>query len=128
MFPRQLDSPLAGDIAKAMGDGFYRHYRLFRTESARAKHRFETADWQGQQRAQTTLRSNFQLQAHSSLFFRNKPAYAVGKVINGDRETPFFGKNAKTASRRAMCMLCLRTRRRSVLPTNSFQISRKRYE
>ncbi|RYF44058.1 MAG: bifunctional isocitrate dehydrogenase kinase/phosphatase, partial [Comamonadaceae bacterium] len=29
-----------------------RHYRLFRTESARAKHRFETADWHGQQRAQ----------------------------------------------------------------------------
>ena len=33
-------------------DGFNRHYRLFRTESARAKHRFETADWLGQQRAQ----------------------------------------------------------------------------
>eukprot|EP01034_Spumella_vulgaris_P033678 gene33677-41550_t len=39
-------------IAKAMMDGFNRHYRLFRTESARAKHRFETADWLGQQRAQ----------------------------------------------------------------------------
>ena len=33
-------------------DGFNRHYRLFRAESARAKHRFETADWHGQQRAQ----------------------------------------------------------------------------
>ncbi len=33
-------------------DGFNRHYQLFRTESARAKHRFETADWHGQQRAQ----------------------------------------------------------------------------
>ncbi len=52
MFPRRLDSPLAYDIAKAMLDGFNRHYRLFRTESARAKHRFETADWLGQQRAQ----------------------------------------------------------------------------
>ncbi|MEO8858945.1 MAG: bifunctional isocitrate dehydrogenase kinase/phosphatase [Burkholderiaceae bacterium] len=52
MFPRQLDSTLAYDIAKAMLDGFNRHYRLFRTESARAKHRFETADWHGQQRAQ----------------------------------------------------------------------------
>ncbi len=52
MFPQQLDSPLAYDIAKAMMDGFNRHYRLFRTESARAKHRFETADWHGQQRAQ----------------------------------------------------------------------------
>jgi isocitrate dehydrogenase kinase/phosphatase len=52
MFPQRLDSALAYDIAKAMLDGFNRHYRLFRTESARAKHRFETADWHGQQRAQ----------------------------------------------------------------------------
>jgi len=52
MFPQRLDSTLAYAIAKAMMDGFNRHYRLFRTESARAKHRFETADWHGQQRAQ----------------------------------------------------------------------------
>ncbi len=52
MFPQRLDSTLAYDIAKSMMDGFNRHYRLFRTESARAKHRFETADWHGQQRAQ----------------------------------------------------------------------------
>lgn len=52
MFPQRLDSPLAYDIAKAMMDGFNRHYGLFRTESARAKHRFEVADWHGQQRAQ----------------------------------------------------------------------------
>ena len=52
MFPQRLDSTLAYDIAKAMMDGFNRHYQLFRTESARAKHRFETADWHGQQRAQ----------------------------------------------------------------------------
>ncbi|MGJ7511908.1 bifunctional isocitrate dehydrogenase kinase/phosphatase [Variovorax sp. GT1P44] len=52
MFPQRLDSPLAYDIAKAMRDGFNRHYLLFRSESARAKHRFETADWHGQQRAQ----------------------------------------------------------------------------
>ena len=47
MFPQRLDSPLAYDVAKAMMDGFNRHYRLFRAESARAKHRFETADWHG---------------------------------------------------------------------------------
>ncbi len=47
-----LNSPLAADMARAMIDGFNRHYRLFRTESARAKHRFETRDWHGQQRAQ----------------------------------------------------------------------------
>ncbi len=52
MFPQRLDSPLAYEIAKAMMDGFNRHYQLFRSESARAKHRFETADWHGQQRAQ----------------------------------------------------------------------------
>jgi isocitrate dehydrogenase kinase/phosphatase len=52
MFPTRLDSRLAYDIAKAMMDGFNRHYQLFRTESARAKHRFETADWPAQQRAQ----------------------------------------------------------------------------
>lgn len=52
MFPQRLDSTVAYDIAKAMMDGFNRHYRLFRQESARAKHRFETRDWLGQQRAQ----------------------------------------------------------------------------
>lgn len=52
MFPQRLDSSIAYAIAKAMMDGFNRHYRLFRSESARAKHRFETADWHGQQRAQ----------------------------------------------------------------------------
>ena len=51
-FPQRLDSPLAYDIANAMMDGFNRHYRLFRSESGGAKHRFETADWHGQQRAQ----------------------------------------------------------------------------
>ena len=52
MFPTRLDSPLAYGIARAMLDGFNRHYQLFRTESARAKHRFETSDWHGQQRGQ----------------------------------------------------------------------------
>ncbi len=52
MLLKSLDSALAFDIARAMMDGFNRHYRLFRTESARAKHRFETSDWHGQQRAQ----------------------------------------------------------------------------
>ena len=52
MFPERLDAPQAWAIARAMMDGFNRHYRLFRAESARAKHRFETADWHGQQRAQ----------------------------------------------------------------------------
>jgi isocitrate dehydrogenase kinase/phosphatase len=35
------------------------------------------------------LRANFQIQVLSSLFFRNKGAYVVGKIINGFVETPF---------------------------------------
>ena len=34
-------------------------------------------------------RANFQVQVLSSLFFRNKGAYVLGKVINGYKETPF---------------------------------------
>ena len=52
MFPERLGAPQAYAIARAMMDGFNRHYRLFRAESARAKHRFETADWHDQRRAQ----------------------------------------------------------------------------
>src|SRR2546427_11711877 len=52
LFPYTTLFRSAHDIARAMMDGFNRHYRLFRAESARAKHRFETADWLGQQRAQ----------------------------------------------------------------------------
>ena len=35
------------------------------------------------------MRTNFQIQVLSSLFYRNKGAYVVGKVINGVYETPF---------------------------------------
>ena len=35
------------------------------------------------------MRTNFQIQVLSSLFFRNKGAYIVGKIINGFNETPF---------------------------------------
>jgi isocitrate dehydrogenase kinase/phosphatase len=35
------------------------------------------------------LRTNYQIQVLSSLFFRNKGAYVVGKIINGFTETPF---------------------------------------
>ncbi|MFM9915686.1 MAG: bifunctional isocitrate dehydrogenase kinase/phosphatase, partial [Rhizobacter sp.] len=34
-------------------------------------------------------RANFQIQVLASLFYRNKGAYAVGKIINGFNETPF---------------------------------------
>ena len=51
-FPAALDDARAFAIARAMLDGFDRHYRLFRQASADAKARFEAADWHGQQRAQ----------------------------------------------------------------------------
>ena len=35
------------------------------------------------------LRSNFQIQVLSNLFFRNKGAYVVGKIVNSFREVPF---------------------------------------
>jgi isocitrate dehydrogenase kinase/phosphatase len=35
------------------------------------------------------LRANFQIQVLSSLFYRNKGAYLVGKIINGFNELPF---------------------------------------
>jgi isocitrate dehydrogenase kinase/phosphatase len=41
------------------------------------------------QLADFRLRANFQIQVLSSLFFRNKGAYIVGKIINGFVETPF---------------------------------------
>jgi isocitrate dehydrogenase kinase/phosphatase len=34
-------------------------------------------------------RANFQMQVLASLFYRNKGAYVVGKIINGFTETPF---------------------------------------
>ena len=35
------------------------------------------------------LKTNFQIQVLSSLFYRNKGAYLVGKIVNGFVETPF---------------------------------------
>jgi len=35
------------------------------------------------------LRANFQIQVLSSLFFRNKGAYLIGKIVNGYAVTPF---------------------------------------
>ncbi|MGC9561582.1 MAG: bifunctional isocitrate dehydrogenase kinase/phosphatase [Brachymonas sp.] len=62
--PQRLDEPRALDIAHAMLDGFNRHYRLFRAESARSKHRFETQDWQAQQRAQRDRIEFYDLRVH----------------------------------------------------------------
>jgi isocitrate dehydrogenase kinase/phosphatase len=58
MFPHRLTDSRAFGVARAMLDGFNRHYQLFRDASASAKARFEAADWHGQQRAQA-LRIQF---------------------------------------------------------------------
>ncbi|MBH9578072.1 bifunctional isocitrate dehydrogenase kinase/phosphatase [Inhella proteolytica] len=52
MFPHQLNDPRAYEIAQALLGGFNRHFRLFRETTAKAKTRFENADWHGQQKAQ----------------------------------------------------------------------------
>ncbi len=52
MFPHQLNDPRAYEIAQALLGGFNRHFRLFRGTTAKAKTRFENADWHGQQKAQ----------------------------------------------------------------------------
>jgi isocitrate dehydrogenase kinase/phosphatase len=52
MFPQQLTDPRVFDIARALLDGFDRHYKIFSATSADSKKRFENADWHGQQLAQ----------------------------------------------------------------------------
>ncbi len=42
-----MADPLAPQIARAILDGFDKHYRLFRTASAAAKDRFDRGDWAG---------------------------------------------------------------------------------
>ncbi|HYD96772.1 MAG TPA: bifunctional isocitrate dehydrogenase kinase/phosphatase [Noviherbaspirillum sp.] len=44
-FPKLLSSQIAFDIARAILDGFDKHYRLFRAESQAARRYFERSDW-----------------------------------------------------------------------------------
>jgi isocitrate dehydrogenase kinase/phosphatase len=48
-FPKLLSSQIAYDIARAILDGFDKHYRLFRSTSSMGKRHFETGDWLGLQ-------------------------------------------------------------------------------
>ena len=52
MFPHRLTDSRAFEIARALIEGFDRHYSLFSQTNLAAKARFEAADWHGQQRAQ----------------------------------------------------------------------------
>ena len=50
-FPKLLSSQIAFDIARAILDGFDRHYSLFRQASQAARIHFERADWRTAQEA-----------------------------------------------------------------------------
>jgi isocitrate dehydrogenase kinase/phosphatase len=79
MFPHKLTDSRAFAIAQALVDGFNRHYRLFRETSAAAKHRFEQADWHGQQRAQAE-RIAFYDQRVNEAVERLRSEFAVDEV------------------------------------------------
>lgn len=55
-----------------------------------------TARWERQ--------PNFQVQVHSSLFFRNKGAYIVGRILNGTMEQPFAVPIRHAADGRALVL------------------------
>ena len=67
MFPQRLDAPEAYAIAQALMQGFNQHYRNFSAEAARAKQRFETMDWLGQQRAQRERIEFYDLQVKACI-------------------------------------------------------------
>ena len=50
-FPKLLRSQIAFDIARAILDGFDKHYRLFRATSQAARQHFETGNWAVAQQA-----------------------------------------------------------------------------
>ncbi len=118
-FPVALTDPHALDLARAMLDGFNRHYRLFREASAAAKQRFEAADWHGQQRAQREriefydkrvgeaaerLQSEFQAGELSAELSQQFKLHYVGMLINHHQpelaETFFNSVTTKILHRR----------------------------
>ena len=97
LFPHQLTDRRAFHVAKAMLEGFDRHYRLFRETSAAAKGRFERADWHGQQRAQreriefydlrvneavARLRSDFDVDKFSMDSWQQVKLHYIGLLTN----------------------------------------------
>ena len=67
MFPQRLDAPEAYAIAQALMQGFNQHYSNFSAEAARAKQRFESMDWLGQQRAQRERIEFYDLQVKACI-------------------------------------------------------------
>jgi len=79
LFPHQLTDSHAYDIARALLDGFNRHYRLFRATSAQAKQRFEAADWAGQQTAQRARIDFYDLRVNEAVE-RLRNEFKVGEL------------------------------------------------
>ncbi len=50
------------------------------------------------------LEANHQIQVLSSLFFRNRRAYLIGKIINGNLEQPFAVPIVHEAEGRSLCL------------------------
>src|SRR6266480_3994845 len=82
---------LPRDVARAVLEGFDKHYRLFRDASVRARALFERAAWaQMRELARERIQMyDLRVQVLGSLLFRKKAAYIVGRIINGQRELPF---------------------------------------
>ena len=79
MFPHRLTDSRAFEIARTMLDGFERHYHLFRETSARAKQRFERADWAGQQLAQAHRIEFYDLRVNEAVE-RLRGAFGVEQI------------------------------------------------
>ncbi|MDE2081332.1 MAG: bifunctional isocitrate dehydrogenase kinase/phosphatase [Burkholderiales bacterium] len=118
MFPRRFDDSRAFEIARALIEGFDRHYRLFREASAAAKRRFEQADWHGQQRAQAQriefydqrvneavarLRADYTIEALSMDTWQQAKLHYIGLLTNHHQpelaETFFNSVTAKLLHR-----------------------------
>ena len=67
MFPQQLTDPRVFEIARALLDGFDRHYKIFSETNAHSKRRFEEADWHGQQTAQRVRIEFYDLRVKESV-------------------------------------------------------------
>jgi isocitrate dehydrogenase kinase/phosphatase len=119
MFPDQLSDRHAFEIARALIEGFNRHYRLFRETSAAAQQRFEQQDWHGQQRAQRDriefydlrvneavdrLRAEFNVEALSMDTWQQAKLHYIGLLTNHHQpelaETFFNSVTAKLLHRR----------------------------
>ncbi len=67
MFPQQLTDPRVFEIARALLDGFDRHYKIFSETNTQSKRRFEEADWHGQQTAQRVRIEFYDLRVKESV-------------------------------------------------------------